>query len=377
MKRGPRWCVRTQGTGNLGGWGASGGLYEPPAPPRVSGVAACGRRCSRGSASPSWTTGCGSLAIGTRPVFVSGPTRKMPPSASAMDFFQLFVPDNVLKNMVVQTNMYAKKFQERFGSDGAWAEVTLAEMKAFLGYVISTSISHCESVLSIWSGGFYSSRSLARVMSQARFEKILKYFHVVAFRSSQTTHGLYKVQPFLDSLQSGFDSAFRPSQTQVRLAPGEASPGPSSILGLAPWQRRKSGSRGGRGHPPLPASTLRSLQGSPCYSPIPLTLCSNISRPQTSPNSAFRSEMPFPPPLSSPSFLSVSDSFIPSYVCSSQRELPCPALRVCARPVLVGEALQVAEGRSLGLQPLWAARRVCCAGSVWPTRRACAPRPEA
>ncbi|KAL0609374.1 PiggyBac transposable element-derived protein 5 [Plecturocebus cupreus] len=143
-----------------------------------------------------------------------GPTRKMPPSASAVDFFQLFVPDNVLKNMVVQTNMYAKKFQERFGSDGAWVEVTLTEMKAFLGYMISTSISHCESVLSIWSGGFYSNRSLALVMSQARFEKILKYFHVVAFRSSQTTHGLYKVQPFLDSLQSSFDSAFRPSQTQ-------------------------------------------------------------------------------------------------------------------------------------------------------------------
>ena len=153
-----------------------------------------------------------------------GPTRKMPPSASAMDFFQLFVPDNVLKNMVVQTNLYAKKFQERFGSDGAWADVTLPEMKAFLGYVISTSTSHCESVLSIWSGGFYSNRSLALVMSQARFEKILKYFHVVAFRSSQTTHGLYKVQPFLDSLQSGFDSAFRPSQTQVRpWAPGRAS----------------------------------------------------------------------------------------------------------------------------------------------------------
>ncbi|XP_070930635.1 piggyBac transposable element-derived protein 5 isoform X2 [Macaca nemestrina] len=144
-----------------------------------------------------------------------GPTRKMPPSASAVDFFQLFVPDNVLKNMVVQTNMYAKKFQERFGSDGAWVEVTLTEMKAFLGYMISTSISHCESVLSIWSGGFYSNRSLALVMSQARFEKILKYFHVVAFRSSQTTHGLYKVQPFLDSLQNSFDAAFRPSQTQV------------------------------------------------------------------------------------------------------------------------------------------------------------------
>ncbi|XP_053919168.1 piggyBac transposable element-derived protein 5 isoform X2 [Cuculus canorus] len=145
----------------------------------------------------------------------SGPTRKMPLTASAMDFFQLFVPDNVLKNMVVQTNMYAKKYQERFGKDDAWIDVTLTEMKAFLGYMISTSIHHCESVLSIWSSGFYSNKSIALIMTQLRFEKILKYFHIVAFRSSQTTHGLYKIQPFLDSLQNGFDSAFRPSQAQV------------------------------------------------------------------------------------------------------------------------------------------------------------------
>ncbi|XP_075268194.1 piggyBac transposable element-derived protein 5 [Opisthocomus hoazin] len=145
----------------------------------------------------------------------SGPTRKMPLTASAMDFFQLFVPDNVLKNMVVQTNMYAKKYQERFGSDEAWVDVTLTEMKTFLGYMISTSIHHCESVLSIWSSGFYSNKSIALIMTQSRFEKILKYFHIVAFRSSQTTHGLYKIQPFLDSLQNGFDSAFRPSQAQV------------------------------------------------------------------------------------------------------------------------------------------------------------------
>ncbi|XP_069810478.1 piggyBac transposable element-derived protein 5 [Dendropsophus ebraccatus] len=145
----------------------------------------------------------------------TGPTRIMPSSSSAIDFFQLFVPDNVIKNMVTQTNMYAKKFQERFGCDDAWVDVTLAEMKAFLGYMISTSTHHCESVLSIWSGGFYSNKSISLVMTQSRFEKILKFFHIVAFRSSQTTHGLYKIQPFLNSLQNAFDSSFRPSQTQV------------------------------------------------------------------------------------------------------------------------------------------------------------------
>ncbi|KAM9477629.1 piggyBac transposable element-derived protein 5 [Clarias gariepinus] len=145
-----------------------------------------------------------------------GPTQKMPATATAMDFFQLFVPDNVIQNMVTQTNMYAKKYQERFGSDEGWSNVTPAEMKAFLGFVISTSVHRCESVLSIWSSGFFSNRSIALKMSQARFEKILKYFHIVAFRSSQGgNQGLYKIQPFLDSLQQSFSCAFRPSQTQV------------------------------------------------------------------------------------------------------------------------------------------------------------------
>lgn len=140
----------------------------------------------------------------------------MPASATALDFFQLFVPDNCIQNMVVQTNMYAKKFQERFGSDEGWRPVTAQEMKAFLGFVISTSVHRCESVLSIWSSGFFSNRSIALKMSQSRFEKILKYFHIVAFRPSQgSNQGLYKIQPFLDSLQQSFGCTFRPSQTQV------------------------------------------------------------------------------------------------------------------------------------------------------------------
>lgn len=140
----------------------------------------------------------------------------MPATATALDFFQLFVPDNCIQNMVVQTNMYAKKFQERFGSDESWHPVTAEEMKAFLGFVTSTSIHRCESVLSIWSSGFFSNRSIALKMSQSRFEKILKYFHIVAFRPSQgSNQGLYKIQPFLDSLQQSFSHTFKPSQTQV------------------------------------------------------------------------------------------------------------------------------------------------------------------
>ncbi|KAM4772088.1 piggyBac transposable element-derived protein 5 [Rhinophrynus dorsalis] len=151
------------------------------------------------------------------PIFneITGPIHEMPSTSSVMDFFQLFITDNIIKNIVTQTNMYAKKYQERFGSDDSWMDVTLAEIKTFLGYMISASTHHYESVLSIWSCGFSSNKSIALIMTQSRFEKILKYFHVVAFRSSQTAHGLYKIQPLLDSLQTSFDSSFRPSQTQV------------------------------------------------------------------------------------------------------------------------------------------------------------------
>lgn len=150
---------------------------------------------------------------------VVGPTQKMPANSTALDFFQLFVPDNVIQNMVTQTNMYAQKYQERYGSDESWESVTATEMKAFLGFMTSTSVQHCESVLSIWSSGFFSNKSIAPQMSQARFERILKYFHVVAFRSSHGSQGLYKIQPFLDSLQQAFSCTFRPSQTQVSAPP--------------------------------------------------------------------------------------------------------------------------------------------------------------
>ncbi|KAG7279911.1 hypothetical protein CRUP_021544 [Coryphaenoides rupestris] len=146
-----------------------------------------------------------------------GPAQKMPVDSTALDFFQLFVPDNCIQNMVTQTNMYAKKFQERFGSEEGWRPVTAQEMKAFLGFVVSTSVHRCESVLSIWSAGFFSNRSIALKMSQARFEKILKYFHIVAFRPSQgCNQGLYKI-PALPGLtaQQSFSHTFRPSQTQV------------------------------------------------------------------------------------------------------------------------------------------------------------------
>ena len=68
----------------------------------------------------------------------SGPAQKMSATSSALDFFQLFVPDNAIQNMVTQTNMYAKKYQERFGIDEGWRSVTVAEMKSFLGKNISS-----------------------------------------------------------------------------------------------------------------------------------------------------------------------------------------------------------------------------------------------
>ncbi|TNM99623.1 hypothetical protein fugu_012656 [Takifugu bimaculatus] len=187
------------------GWGPGGS----------AGVGPPGSICPNRAEEEGWTEVLQDVTV---PPYkdTHGPSQKMPDTATALDFFQLFVPDNCIQNMVVQTNMYAKKFQERYGSDESWHPVTAEEMKAFLGFVTSTSIHRCESVLSIWSSGFFSNRSIALKMSQSRFEKILKYFHIVAFRPSQgSNQGLYKIQPFLDSLQQSFSHTFRPSQTQV------------------------------------------------------------------------------------------------------------------------------------------------------------------
>ena len=77
-----------------------------------------------------------------------GPTRTLPTSATALDFFlQIF--DHDLMEYIVTTNLYASK---RYGRRGDWLDLTVPEFQAFLGTMLLMEMPafHC-----YWSTNHY------------------------------------------------------------------------------------------------------------------------------------------------------------------------------------------------------------------------------
>jgi hypothetical protein len=75
----------------------------------------------------------------------AGPQCNLPPDAEPMDYFSLFFDDTLLRNIVTGTNRYARdkilKIQLNPKSIwNKWHEVSVPEMKAFLGLIINMGL---------------------------------------------------------------------------------------------------------------------------------------------------------------------------------------------------------------------------------------------
>lgn len=77
----------------------------------------------------------------TVPAFTAevGPTFELGPTKNELDFFLKFFPDNLMENIVTETNDYARKMTEH-APDPKWTETTMAEMFAFLGIYVIFSV---------------------------------------------------------------------------------------------------------------------------------------------------------------------------------------------------------------------------------------------
>lgn len=92
---------------------------------------------------------------------------------SAKDAFQLFFPDNLISLMVKYTNMYARRRHNRGRSK--WKDVSVPEMKAFIGVLIAAGRMHQNNLNSkllwaddsVWAPQFYK-----LAMSRNRFSEI-------------------------------------------------------------------------------------------------------------------------------------------------------------------------------------------------------------
>ena len=87
-----------------------------------------------------------------------GPANVMPRESLAVDFFQLFVDNRMLGNIIRETNRYACQLLQARNKDvRSWKEVSLEELKAFLGLLIAMSIHRLPSLRDYWSSDWRNS----------------------------------------------------------------------------------------------------------------------------------------------------------------------------------------------------------------------------
>ncbi len=139
-----------------------------------------------------------------------GPTCIIPPSAS--ETFFLFFTSALLQLVVDETNRYAAQcLGEKFQY---WEELSVQELKAYLGFMILMGVVRLPSIADYWRKDevFYYA-PIARRISKNRFFEIQRYLHFVDNRSLQPRTSehydkLGKIRPIIDILCNRFSSTY-------------------------------------------------------------------------------------------------------------------------------------------------------------------------
>ena len=151
-----------------------------------------------------------------------GPANVMPRESLAVDFFQLFVDNRMLGNILRETNCYAcQSLLARNKDVRSWKEISLEELKAFLGLLICMSIHRLPSLRDYWSSDWVLGvPAFAKIMPRNRFLEIWNNLHLCD-NSQMPQPGepnfdkLFKVREFLNDLNTNFRINYNPHREQA------------------------------------------------------------------------------------------------------------------------------------------------------------------
>lgn len=104
--------------------------------------------CPTTPAPSTATTGTAAPLRGDPFVEPVGPTKPLPSAATAIDFFEQNFDDDLLRHIVDQTNLYV---QQKRSAQYKWSNLTVPELKAFLGVAILMGIVRMPRVADYWS----------------------------------------------------------------------------------------------------------------------------------------------------------------------------------------------------------------------------------
>ncbi|XP_071151167.1 piggyBac transposable element-derived protein 4-like [Mytilus edulis] len=155
-----------------------------------------------------------------QPRNTTGPQNILGPEKDIIDFFQLFLSDHLLQQIIEKSDGYAK-LQKDLNPDlhkSAWSCPSLPEMKAFIGLTFLMGIDVKPDLKSYWSKDCLETPYFATVLARDRFMQIMRYLHFtdphqrVPQRGEPNYDSTYKVRYFMDALNQQMRDQYIPKR---------------------------------------------------------------------------------------------------------------------------------------------------------------------
>ena len=127
-------------------------------------------------------------------------------SNTPLDFFELFLDNDMVDRIVEETNRYACQERSAQNHLSPWSEVAREDILAFISMNIAMGIISLPSIRDYWSNEPLMAHPwFGTVMSRNRFQQILRYFHIVdnsiaQDRASPGYDKLWKIRPLIDQI---------------------------------------------------------------------------------------------------------------------------------------------------------------------------------
>lgn len=153
----------------------------------------------------------------------SGPNPDEIPAdlSSALDFYSLMLTDELLQTVVEETNRYANQCTIRRIVDetmteksrlSEWQDVTVPELKVFLGIILWMGLAPRPSIEHFWSTGVLYRSDVGKFMPRNRFELILSHFHLSDNETADTDNRLHKLGNLISYLNDCFTKLYIPGE---------------------------------------------------------------------------------------------------------------------------------------------------------------------
>lgn len=134
--------------------------------------------------------------------------------------FRCFVDDEIINEMVNQTNLYATQVLSeaqdvsRESRLHRWVPTDKAEMLKFIGIVAYMGMVRMPSLEKYWSTDeLFQISVIPKVMPRNRFQLLLRMWHFSDNKACPEGDRLHKVKPLLDALVKNFQAVFTPGRT--------------------------------------------------------------------------------------------------------------------------------------------------------------------